>query len=100
MPAGSRAAVQAASADVMCRGEYGAVDIQTASGKVDGFSVRGPADISSMSGMVQINEAIEPTVQTATGRILVPHAIGNAIPRTASGNITIGTPVTSVITRT
>ena len=100
MPAGSRSAVQAASADVMCRGEYGAVDIQTASGKVDVFSVRGPAEISSMSGMVQINEAIEPTVQTASGRILVRHAIGDAIARTASGNISIGTADASVTART
>jgi len=100
MPTGSRSAVQAASADVMCRGEYGAVDIQTASGKVDVFSVRGPAEISSMSGMVQINEAIEPTVQTASGRIFVRHAIGDAIARTASGNISIGTADASVTART
>jgi hypothetical protein len=101
MPAGSRSAVQAASADVMCRGEYSAVDIRTASGKVDVLgTVRGPAEINSMSGMVQLIEAIEPTVQTASGRILVRHAIGDAIARTASGDITIGTADASVTART
>lgn len=100
MPTGSRAAVQAASADVTCRGEYGGVDIRTASGKIDVETVRGPAEISTMSGGVQLKEAFEPTIQTASGRISVRHAIGDVMTRTASGNITIGAADASVTART
>src|SRR5262245_986239 len=100
MPAGSRAAVQAASADVTCRGEYGAVDIRTASGRIDVDTVRGPAEISTMSGGVQLREAAQPTVQTASGRILVRHATDAVMARTASGNIMIGAADASVTART
>lgn len=100
MPAGSRAAVQAASADVTCRGEYGAVDIRTASGRIDVETVRGPADITTMSGGVQLLEAAEATVQTASGRISIRHAIGDVMTRTASGNIVIGVAGASVNAKT
>jgi len=100
MPAGSRAAVQAASADVTCRGHYDAVDIRTASGRIDVETVRGPADISTMSGGVQLLEAVTPTVQTASGRISVRHSTGDVMARTASGNIIIGTADASVAART
>lgn len=99
MPAGSRAAVQAASADISCRGEYGAVDIRTASGRVDVENVTGAAEISSMSGGVQIAEAAQTTVQTASGRIAVRHASGDVNVRTASGDIQIGTADSSVTAR-
>jgi hypothetical protein len=100
MPAASRAAVQAASADVRCRGEYSAVDIRTASGRIDVDTVRGPAEISTMSGGVQLLEAEEPTIQTASGKISVKHSIGDATTRTASGNIIIGAADASVTART
>jgi hypothetical protein len=96
VPAGSRAAVQAASAGITCAGTYGAVDIRTASGHVDVATVHGPADISTMSGGVQLFEAAESSVQTASGRILVRHAVGDATAKTASGNITIGKADASV----
>jgi len=101
MPAGSRVAVQAASSSVECRGEYGAADIRTASGKVDVLAfVRGPTEITTMSGMVQVTNVTEPTIQTASGRILVTHASGDVMARTASGDITIGTAEASVTART
>lgn len=100
MPAASRAAVQAASADVTCRGEYSGVDIRTASGKIDVETVRGPAEISTMSGSVQLQEAGEPTLQTASGRIAIRHATGDVMTRTASGNIMIGGADASVTART
>ncbi len=100
MPAGSRSGVQAASAEITCRGEYGAVDIRTASGRVDVDTVRGPAEISTMSGSVQLNEAAQVTVQTASGRISVRHASGDAVARTASGNIMIGAADGSVTAKT
>ena len=100
MPAGSRAAVQAASADVTCRGEYGAVDIRTASGRIDVETVRGRAEITAMSGGVHLLEAAEATVQTASGRISVRHAIGDVTARTASGNIDIGIAGASVTAKT
>jgi len=90
MPTGSRAAVQAASADITCAGTCSAVDIRTASGRVDVATVHGPAEISTMSGGVQLLEASESSVQTASGRILVRHAVGDVTAKSASGNITIG----------
>jgi len=100
MPDGSRAAVQAASADVTCRGGYGAVDIRTASGRIEVETVRGAADVSTMSGSVQLLEAAEATVQTASGRISIRHATGDVMTRTASGNIMIGAADASVTART
>jgi hypothetical protein len=100
MPIGSRAAVQAASADITCEGTYHAVDIRTASGRVDVATVHGPAEISTMSGGVQLLEATEPRVETASGRILVRHAEGDTMARTASGNITIGQADASVTAKT
>ena len=100
MPAGSRAAVQAASADVTCRGEYGAVDIRTASGRIDVETVRGPADITTMSGSIAVLEAAEATAQTASGRISIRHASGDVMARTASGNIVIVAAEASVTAKT
>jgi Putative adhesin len=100
MPAGSRSAVQAASAEVTCRGEYSAVDISTASGRVDVATVHGPAEISTMSGGVQVIEAAELNAQTASGRIAVRHSTGNVTARTASGDIRIGAADASVTART
>ena len=100
MPTESRAAVQAASADITCGGTYRAVDIGTASGRVEVTTVHGPADISTISGGVQLLEAAEAIVQTASGRILVRHAVGDVTAKTASGNITIGQADASVAART
>ncbi|MDR2984956.1 MAG: DUF4097 family beta strand repeat-containing protein [Nocardiopsaceae bacterium] len=100
LPTASRIGVQAASADVTCRGEYGAVDLRTASGRIDVDAVRGPAEISTMSGSVQLREAAEPTVQTASGRISIDHSTGDVAAKTASGSITIGVADASVTART
>jgi DUF4097 and DUF4098 domain-containing protein YvlB len=100
VPAGSSCAVSTASADVSCLGEYSAVEIHTASGRVDVHNVRGVAEISTMSGGVQLDVAAEPTVQSASGRILVRHATGDLMARTASGNISIGRADASVTART
>ena len=100
MPAASRAAVQAASADVTCRGDYGAVDIRTASGRIEVETVRGPAEITTMSGGVQLLEAVESTISTASGRISIRHSIGDVMARTASGNVMIGVADASVTART
>ncbi len=100
VPTGSRSAVQAASADITCRGEYSGVDIRTASGRVDVETVRGPADISTMSGSVQLLEAGQTNLQTASGRISARHASGDVSARTASGNIMIGAADASVTAKT
>ena len=100
VPADSSCTIITASADVRCLGEYSAVDIRTASGRVDVHHVRGPAEISSMSGGVQIDQAAEPNVQSASGRILVRHATGDLMARTASGNISVGRADASVTART
>jgi hypothetical protein len=100
MPAGSRAAVQAASADVSCRGEYGGVDIRTASGRIEAQTVLGPAEVSTISGSVQIAEVAEVNAQTASGSLRVAHAVGDVNARSASGPISIGSADASVTART
>jgi DUF4097 and DUF4098 domain-containing protein YvlB len=100
VPDGSRCTIGTASADVGCLGEYSAVDIRAASGRVDVHFVRGPAEITTMSGGIQIDQAAEPTAQSASGRILVRHATGDLVARTASGNISIGKADASVTART
>ncbi|MGI9008158.1 MAG: DUF4097 family beta strand repeat-containing protein [Streptosporangiaceae bacterium] len=100
VPAGSRAAVRTASAKVACRGEYGAVDIYTASGSVDVENVAGTADITTMSGGLQLLEAGDCQLHTASGRISVRHAAGDLTAKTASGSITIGAADGSVTAKT
>ena len=100
VPAGSCAGVRTASADVTCRGEYGAVDIYTASGAVDVQTVTGTADITTMSGALQLLTATDCQLQTASGRISVRHAAGDLTAKTASGSITIGAADGSVTART
>ena len=100
MPAGSRSAVQAASADVRCLGEYGAVDIRNASGGVDVDVVRGPAEVNTASGGVRITEAAEVSAQTASGELRVRHATGDVTARTASGYLSVGVADASVTART
>lgn len=100
VPAGSRASIRTASADVACRGEYGAVDIRSASGAVDVQTVDGTADITTMSGAVQLLRAADCQVQTASGRISVRRASGDLTAKTASGGIAIGTAEGSVTVRT
>ncbi len=100
VPDGSRCSIATASADVTCQGEYGATEITTASGRVDVHHVRGLAEITTMSGRVQVDEAAEPTLQTASGRIQLRRATGDLTARTASGNISVGLAEASVTART
>src|SRR6266700_78054 len=91
MPAGSRAAVSAASADVTCQGEYGAVDVRTASGSIDVAAVRGHAEVSTMSGDVRIRIAdASVTARTASGSVRVASvARGRADLTSVSGDIDV-----------
>src|SRR5262249_18359833 len=100
MPAGSRLAVQAASADGKCRGEYGAVEVHSASGRVTVETVRGLAELSSMSGEVSVLRAREADIQSASGRIRVGVAEGDVNVKTASGAIRISDAQASVTART
>jgi len=96
LPTGSRLAVQVASAEVRCRGEYGALDIRTASGCIDADVIRGRADVSTVSGDVRITEADEVNVQTASGELRVGHATGEVTAKTASGYVSVGAADASV----
>jgi len=100
IPAGSRLAVQAASADVQCRGEYGAVEIHAASGRVKVETVHGLAELSTMSGEISVLRAREADIQSASGRIRVGVAEGDVNVKTASGAIRISDAQASVTART
>jgi DUF4097 and DUF4098 domain-containing protein YvlB len=100
MPAGSRLAVQAASADVNCRGEYRALEIHSASGRVKAEAVHGLAEITTMSGEISLVRVREADVQSASGRIRVGVAEGDVTAKTASGSIRISDAQASVTART
>jgi DUF4097 and DUF4098 domain-containing protein YvlB len=100
IPTGSRLAVQAASADVKCRGEYGAVEVHSASGRVKVETVHGLAELSSMSGEISVLQTREADIQSASGRIRVGVAEGDVNAKTASGAIRISDAQASVTART
>jgi len=100
MPTGSRLAVQAASAELRCRGEYGAVEIHAASGRIKVETVRGLAELGTMSGEISVLRTREADIQSASGRIRVGVAEGDVNVKTASGAIRISDAQASVTART
>ena len=99
MPTGSRLAIQAASADVKCRGEYGAVEVHSASGRLNVETVHGLAELSSMSGEISLLRTREADLQSASGRIKLGVAEGDVNLKTASGAIRIADAQASVTAR-
>jgi hypothetical protein len=99
LPAESRLAVQAASADVKCGGEYGAVEIHSASGRIKVETVHGLAEVSTMSGEISVLRTREADVQSASGRIKLGVAEGDVNVKTASGAIRISDAQASVTAR-
>ena len=89
-PAGADVEVSSASADVDGRGEFGALEANTASGDVT-FEQVGEAEVNSASGDVKISRVQGAlTGNTASGDLEVGHVGGSGKVRSASGDVSIG----------
>jgi DUF4097 and DUF4098 domain-containing protein YvlB len=88
-PPGADVEVSTASADTDARGDFGAVQINTASGDVD-FDHVGEAQVNSASGDVKLARVDGPlTVNTASGDLEVGRLQGEGKVRAASGDVSI-----------
>jgi DUF4097 and DUF4098 domain-containing protein YvlB len=100
-PAGSRATIRTASADVSCVGQLAVLEAKTASGDVTVASVSGPVIINTASGDVWLEKAGGPAeVRTASGDVRLRQAGGDVVVQTASGDVSVGTAAASVLVQT
>jgi DUF4097 and DUF4098 domain-containing protein YvlB len=86
-PAGAELNVKTKSADMEAHGEYGDVDVKTASGDFNVESMR-TAHVKSASGDVHletVSGALD--VKTVSGDVYVSSVAGNAIFQTVSGDV-------------
>jgi DUF4097 and DUF4098 domain-containing protein YvlB len=89
-PPGADVEVSTASADVEGRGEFGALEVNTASGDVAFDQVGGDAQVNSPSGDVKLTRVQGAlTVNTASGDLEVGYIGGNGKVRSASGDVSI-----------
>jgi DUF4097 and DUF4098 domain-containing protein YvlB len=89
-PPGADVEVSTASADVEGRGEFGALEVNTASGDVAFDQVGGDAQVNSASGDVKLTRVQGAlTVNTASGDLEVGYIGGHGKVRSASGDVSI-----------
>jgi DUF4097 and DUF4098 domain-containing protein YvlB len=89
-PPGADVEVSSASADVDGRGEFGALEANTASGDVSFEKVGGDAEVNSASGDVKISRVQGAlTANTASGDLEVGYLAGQGKVRSASGDVSI-----------
>lgn len=100
-PAGSRCAVQTASAEVSCVGVLGSLRAHTASGDVSAAEVTGELEVKTASGDVMIKDTRSAAkVSTASGDVQINRIGGEAQINTASGDVTLGQCASSVTANT
>jgi DUF4097 and DUF4098 domain-containing protein YvlB len=89
-PPGADVEVSTASADVEGRGEFGALQVNTASGDIGFDQLGGDAEVNSASGDVKISRVQGAlTVNTASGDLEVGYIGGNGKVRSASGDVSV-----------
>jgi DUF4097 and DUF4098 domain-containing protein YvlB len=89
-PPGADVEVSTASADVEGRGDFGALEVNTASGDVAFDQVGGDAQVNSASGDVKVSRVQGAlTVNTASGDLEVGYIGGSGKVRSASGDVSI-----------
>jgi hypothetical protein len=87
-PAGSRARLRSASADLSARGRLGALEVKTASGDVTAGEVEGDARVESASSDVRLDAVGgETLVQTASGDLELGRAGGPVKVNSVSGDV-------------
>ena len=90
VPSGSNCEAETASAEISCLGEFGSLNVRTASGQVRAASVAGEAQITSVSGRVTVAAAGTMTVKTASGSIEVGEVTGALQVGSVSGRVQVG----------
>ena len=86
-PHGTRVETNVASADIEGRGRFGAVKVNSASGRVVFEDVQGRIDVNSASGDVEIGRLTgEAKVNSASGEVRLGEVEGDVRLRTASGD--------------
>jgi DUF4097 and DUF4098 domain-containing protein YvlB len=100
-PPGADVEVSTASADVEGRGEFGALEVNTASGDVAFDQVGADAQVNSASGDVKISRVQGAlTVNTASGDLEIGYVGGNGKVRSASGDVSIDEAETALKVQT
>jgi DUF4097 and DUF4098 domain-containing protein YvlB len=88
LPAGSSARLRAASADVVCTGALGDLEVKSASGDVHAELVTGSVKVDTASGDIDLGEVGgEVRVTTASGDTDIQHAGGTVTMNSASGDL-------------
>jgi DUF4097 and DUF4098 domain-containing protein YvlB len=100
VPLGSTVRARTASADVRCRGQLDAAEVNTASGDVVLDQVAGDVEVYTASGSVDVRAGGRVTAHSASGSIRVGRAGGDVEAHTASGRVRIGTAEGSVRAQT
>lgn len=101
LPAGSRADIHTASADVSCRGMLGGLEVATASGDVAADRVEGDVTVSTASGDVglgTVTGSLE--CKSASGDVRALGVEGGCRTTSASGDVLVGSCGGDVLTRT
>lgn len=100
VPLGSTLRARTASANVRCRGQFEAAQVDTASGDVSLDQIAGEVEAHTASGSIDVRAAGRTTAHSASGSIRVGRAGGDVEAHTASGRIRIGTAEGSVRAQT
>jgi DUF4097 and DUF4098 domain-containing protein YvlB len=86
-PTGATVRATLASADINGRGEFGAVEIDAASGDVGFDHIAGHAKINTASGDVELGRVGSAKLNSASGDVQVEDAVAGIEANTASGDI-------------
>lgn len=89
-PIDSDIRINAASADVTCKGQYGSMNVSSASGNIDLEDATGDAKIQTASGDIKIHDVGgKLNAKSASGDISANVVAGSSTLQTASGEIEI-----------
>ena len=89
VPKGSYCEGETVSAEMSCLGEFGSLNVKTASGPVRAATVTGDAEVTSISGLVAITAADTVTVSTASGPIELGEVTGALEATSVSGPVQV-----------
>jgi DUF4097 and DUF4098 domain-containing protein YvlB len=99
--AGSDLRIETASADVQLRGTFGAAEVNSASGNIEGGEFRGNARLGSVSGNVRLSDAHgEVDLHSTSGRLALGRARARADLHSVSGDVTVDEASADISART
>lgn len=91
VPTDSDLAVKTGSADIDCRGRYGAGQVKSGSGDVHVEALGGPSTVETGSGDIRVEDAAELRVKSGSGDVHVERATAAVAVSTGSGDVQVGT---------